>query len=210
MVESLHNCNSDKYSNALNSLIELISDYHYLYIRSFLLRVTSAISWTAANINQHTPVLENESVMNLSHRINSCLTLSEARLIMEKAGHEIIILLTGKKENKTEALLKEIVPLIETNYRDPNLSATFIADVLGLSTTYLNRTYRAYKNDSLTNLINTYRLERAAELLNASKTQINLIAENVGFINGGYFFTLFKKYYGLTPREYRSVNRNKM
>jgi len=208
LVESLHNCDSDRYTDALDSLIELICGYHYLYIRSYLLRVTSAISWAAANIHQHTPVLEHESVVNLSYRINACQSLSEAGQIMKKAGLDIIALLMEKKEHRKDSLLRDIELLIGNRYSDPNLSATYIADALGLSTTYLNRTYRACRNDSITNLINNCRLEKAAELLVTSKTRINLVAETVGFVNSGYFFTLFKKHYGMTPREYRTAGRN--
>jgi two-component system response regulator YesN len=45
------------------------------------------------------------------------------------------------------------------------------------------------------------------ELVNTN-AKIYLIAENVGFINVGYFSQVFKKASGCTPEQYRANNQN--
>ena len=48
------------------------------------------------------------------------------------------------------------------------------------------------------------RLDEARDLLINSGMSINRVAEKTGFLDPCYFSRLFKKYTGLTPKEYRS------
>lgn len=51
-------------------------------------------------------------------------------------------------------------------------------------------------------------IQRSAELLSSTNLNINEIAETVGFHNFTHFYKEFKKYYQMTPREYRLRTRN--
>ena len=48
------------------------------------------------------------------------------------------------------------------------------------------------------------RLGRAADLLRASHWSIAEIAEEVGYANPFYFSTRFRRYFGTSPRRYRT------
>mgnify|MGYP000317367284 CR=1 FL=1 len=52
--------------------------------------------------------------------------------------------------------------------------------------------------------LNDHRLNLAAELLRITDATVLDIAGRVGFDNLSYFNRLFKRRYGMTPREYRS------
>ncbi len=50
--------------------------------------------------------------------------------------------------------------------------------------------------------INTIRLKRAAVLLRNNAGNVTTVALEVGFSNPSYFARIFKKQFGIAPREY--------
>lgn len=94
------------------------------------------------------------------------------------------------------------------NYIDHNLSAPLsldqIAGEIPTSSSYLSRTFKKETGQALTEYINMARIEKAKELL-ADNTLLNYeIAEQTGFHDPAYFSSIFKKYTGMSPKEYRS------
>lgn len=55
--------------------------------------------------------------------------------------------------------------------------------------------------------IRLIRLQRAAQLLEHSEYQVTEIADMVGFSDAKYFREVFKKYYKVSPSEYRNSSR---
>ena len=54
-------------------------------------------------------------------------------------------------------------------------------------------------------LLETRRLEQACFLLKNTDLTIEDIAENIGYENLSFFYRLFRRTYGSTPREYRKT-----
>ena len=54
------------------------------------------------------------------------------------------------------------------------------------------------------NYINKLRMERAAEMLRQTELSMTEIAERTGFSSSRYFSTMFKKYMGVTPTQYKN------
>ena len=78
-----------------------------------------------------------------------------------------------------------------------------MADSMGLSSTYLSRLFSRETGMRLQDYINSFRVERAANLLVYSEESISYIAEYVNFPSQSYFGKMFRKYKHMTPKEYR-------
>ncbi len=83
-----------------------------------------------------------------------------------------------------------------------NGSTNSIADSVNMSATYLGRVIKKTKRESVSDMINNYRLEKAKDLLETTQHPVHEITESVGISNEPYFYTLFKKRFGITPNEY--------
>lgn len=83
-----------------------------------------------------------------------------------------------------------------------NGAAGFIA-AAGRSHEHVCRTCKALTGLTPSAFINQIRVEYAAHLLRSDEAPIDLISETCGFENTSYFYRLFKKQYGTTPRQYR-------
>lgn len=106
-------------------------------------------------------------------------------------------------ENKVQVIVDTIKDVIRSNYGNPNLSLQDISDLLKMSPAYVGRIFKKYETVSVADYINEMRLLSAVELLEKNNWQINEISEKVGFSSQSYFFKLFKKRFGTTPKDYR-------
>lgn len=102
--------------------------------------------------------------------------------------------------------IHEIKAYVEEHYHDCQLSADIIAEYFGFSTDYLRKIYKAATGQSVAEYITQVRLEHAAEKVKNTKKSLQEIAVSCGYLNVNYFYTCFKKKYGVTPGNYRAMN----
>ena len=86
-----------------------------------------------------------------------------------------------------------------------DLSLKNISTQLNVNPTYLSALFHKECNCTLTEYVNTKRIEHAIHLLAKSHKQINVIAFECGIQDTNYFIKLFKKHTGLTPTQYRDT-----
>ncbi|WP_217591825.1 AraC family transcriptional regulator [Cohnella sp. GbtcB17] len=106
-------------------------------------------------------------------------------------------------ENKVQVIVDTIKDVIQSNYANTNLSLQEISDLLKMSPAYVGRIFKKYETVSVADYINEVRLQNAVILLEKNNWQVNEISEKVGFSSQSYFFKLFKKRFGTTPKDYR-------
>ena len=82
-----------------------------------------------------------------------------------------------------------------------------IAGKLGISPTYLSKLFVRETGERLQDYIVRFRVDRAANLLMYSEESIAHIAEYVCFPSQSYMGNVFKKYKGMTPRQYREKHK---
>lgn len=111
----------------------------------------------------------------------------------------------GKKENysaSSQARLQLMMQYIHQKFAY-NISLSDIADQAKVSkSTALNLFQRYLGISPVTYLVN-YRLQEAAKLLASTEKKVTVISKDTGFDSVDYFCKAFKKYYNLTPTEYR-------
>lgn len=100
-------------------------------------------------------------------------------------------------------IVQQAIAYIASHLSEP-LSLDQIAGEIPINPSYLSRTFKRETGHALTEYINVTRVERAKELL-ADGANLNYqVAEQVGFRDPAYFSSIFKKYSGMSPNEYRN------
>lgn len=89
------------------------------------------------------------------------------------------------------------------------LSVKKLANVFEVSESFLSRTFRRSKPCTIGKYIFRERMFRAASLLKENKhTTIKSLSEAIGFYDYEYFIRTFKKFYGVSPCQYRNAKRS--
>ena len=85
---------------------------------------------------------------------------------------------------------------------DEDISLSLVAEEIGISHSYLSTVFKNELKCSYSEYLLKIRLEKAIGLMEAGERNIRKIAERSGFNSYEYFFSVFKKTYGVTPKEY--------
>lgn len=85
------------------------------------------------------------------------------------------------------------------------ISATEIADMLGISKIYLSTRFNIVTGRSLPDYINQQKILEAKRLLIITDKPLSEISEYLSFSSQSYFQNIFKKITGITPLEYRNT-----
>ncbi len=91
----------------------------------------------------------------------------------------------------------------ETPFYDSDLRLQKLATALDVHPHHLSQAINEQFKQSFTHYINSYRIEKAKELLQTSDLRISEIAYQVGFNNKTTFYNAFKKETDASPSQYR-------
>jgi AraC-like DNA-binding protein len=114
-----------------------------------------------------------------------------------------------KLKTPDERLLERIMSTINSNISNPDLSVEFISQEVGISRAHLHRKLKELTNQSPRDFIRNIRLKQAANLLASGNQNVTEVMYAVGMQNAASFSTMFKNFYGVSPKEYTREHSKK-
>ena len=106
-------------------------------------------------------------------------------------------------ESWGDPVVREVVRFLHENYHRPDLTVGDMARLVALSPNYFSVYFKARTGCSPYRYLLELRLERGRELLAHADRSVAGVAEAVGFSSPYHFSTTFKRYFGVSPSEYR-------
>jgi len=104
-----------------------------------------------------------------------------------------------------QRFLEKAIETVEKEMKEPDFSVEQFSKEVGMSTSQLYRKIHALTNQSPVEFIRTFRLKRAAYLLEQKFGNVAEIAFEVGFNNLSYFAKCFRELFGKAPSEYSKL-----
>jgi signal transduction histidine kinase/CheY-like chemotaxis protein/ligand-binding sensor domain-containing protein len=98
-----------------------------------------------------------------------------------------------------ETFLKELHDVVEKNLGDPDFNIDRLCEKLYMGRTSLFKKVQALTGETPNQFIQSYRLQRAAQLLKANFGNVTEVAFEVGFSNSAYFTKCFKEKFHQLP-----------
>lgn len=106
------------------------------------------------------------------------------------------------QEPEGDQILRKVQQYLKENYQR-DFSGEELANALWVSRSYLSSYYKSKTGMNLSDSIQLFRIQKAVELLKDPAVRIGDIGPMVGIPSANTFLRQFKKYTGMTPKEYR-------
>ncbi|OXM87143.1 helix-turn-helix domain-containing protein [Paenibacillus rigui] len=111
----------------------------------------------------------------------------------------------SRQDYHFKQIIEQVILYLHEHYMTP-LSLESCADLFGTSPYTLSRAFKQITGINFIDFLTNIRISSAKTLLIETDMKINEVADRVGYQHS-YFNRLFKKYEGITPSQYRELNR---
>ncbi|MEN8075805.1 AraC family transcriptional regulator [Clostridioides difficile] len=109
--------------------------------------------------------------------------------------------ISTKRSSTSLQQLKTVLTLLEEKFSEP-LTLEDLSKSVGMTPKYFCRFFHQMTNKTPIEYLNYYRVDVACELLLTKDVCITDVALDCGFNDVSYFIKTFKKYKGITPKQY--------
>lgn len=102
-----------------------------------------------------------------------------------------------------QQLCEDLVSFIRSNFSDPTLCLFSLSSHFNVSERFTHNAIQSITGMNFSNFLFQCRMQEAARLLQQSDCSINEVAERCGYPAISTFYRNFKKYYQMTPADYK-------
>lgn len=118
--------------------------------------------------------------------------------------YELADKVSGEERERQGDVVGRVLAYVEENYQY-DMTLTELANrKFFMNPSYLSRVFKARTGQTFSRYLIAFRMKRAAQLLENRGLRISDVAQYVGYNDTSYFIQTFKKYYGMTPEQYRT------
>lgn len=134
--------------------------------------------------------------------IENSLTLDAAYSLISEMLRTYTRLVRTHANRRYSPLIHKTLAYIEANLSG-DLSLPILAHIQQVTPAYLSAIFHKETGHTLIDQINEMRMKNALHLLKTTRLQIQNIAQLCGIADPNYFTKLFKRFYGITPAQFR-------
>lgn len=190
---------SESYTLAHNLTKEICqSGLEITLLKEYLVQYCFDIRTLICEVSHDFYSLRSDFVGNL---LNSTL-IDEMNILVNVQLDLIIHKLLDETEDGNQNMTKTIYDYINFHYKQ-NISLDGLAEALNKSSQYTSKLFKDIFKANFVDYITGKRMDEAKNLLNTTHLRIKEISHKVGYEDSNYFCRLFKKKFGITPKEYR-------
>ena len=120
----------------------------------------------------------------------------------QNQAEEDLAIAAAESPRIQNAHLARAVQYMDVHFAE-ELSAAQVAKAMFISESYLSKLFRWNLNTSFGEYLSYLRIRKAMHLLKSTDLKIYEVSEQVGFSDHRYFATMFRKYVGISPSQYK-------
>lgn len=170
------------------------------YCKKLLMKLSEAAEYLKPEIREGLAASIAESLDEV-HAIEQLQAVIAGRLA------DIAAAITEARRDSKETVIFKCLAYMEEHYME-DLSLESVSAVFHFNSSYFCHYFKSKLNINFSQYLTQIRLTKAKELLELSNDKIYQVAGRLGYQDAKYFNRVFKKEFGLTPEEYRSIARS--
>jgi two-component system response regulator YesN len=136
------------------------------------------------------------------NRIFQSTTLEQLKGHVRYIAEEVSNALNGRQDRSP--VIRQIVNHIHACYME-ELSLKTLGHAYRIHPVYLGQLFHKEMNQTFSDYLNRFRIEKAKELMKDSGIKTHDIATAIGYWDAAHFYKHFKKYVGVPPSQYRKL-----
>lgn len=144
----------------------------------------------------------------ISKKIASLIDKNKETQQENKMQQKIFEILTEDDPliTNNDKLVKQALEMIKKELQDSSFNVETLVEHLGISRVKCYRIFKETLNQSPSDVITSFRLQKAEILLRTKKLNVSEISFECGYNDPKYFGRSFKKYFGKSPKEYKAFS----
>lgn len=150
------------------------------------------------------PVHIIEQKQSFDLKIAEVSTMSECSHLSFEMVRKYAILARNFTYDKYSLLVRNVINYVE-HHLSGDLTLSSIAAEFEKNPSYLSSSFHKEVGETLTNYIARQRIQASLRYFNTTTLSVAEIASAVGIPDFGYFSKLFRRYVGVSPREYKKM-----
>lgn len=191
--------------NKLLGEIYFYSDFKLDLIKARMIELVTLLSREAiasgANISD---MFSNNT--NYIREIEKAVSIDEISTWLAGIMHSFIHIVFDYSGVKHSDIVFKVSSYVKENYNQ-KMTLDEIAKEVGMSSAYLSSVFKREMGISISNFINKTRVEHSKKMLKNTSMTLSFIASECCFETPSYFTKVFKDFVGVTPRQYRNMEK---
>ncbi len=148
------------------------------------------------------PLQIRQTTLRFAREIEELTSADDAIALQNQIVEEYCNLVNQYSMKKHSNLIHSVITRINLDIAS-DLTLNAQAKLLNINPSYLSSLFKKETGQTLTTYVNQKRIEHACGLLRNTSLQVQTIAQQCGIFDVNYFTKMFKRYTGMTPKEYR-------
>jgi AraC-like DNA-binding protein len=200
IAEHISNHRIESVASAVRDYAALASTLSY---SDCLDRLVSLCNSMSGRFHKHVAEANDDHTQGKVEKLRGLPSLADATEHL--IGYFVVIaeLLEHERSARFRDVVHRLQSIAKSHLPDSDLCVTKAADELSYSAEYAGRIFRSETGKSFQSYVNDLRMDEAGKLLRDTELTVAEIAGRVGIANYNYFFTLFRKRFGVTPGRFR-------
>ncbi|MBC8061097.1 MAG: response regulator [Clostridiaceae bacterium] len=169
----------------------------------YLLEMLTTILKVAKNSNVDLVNVFGENY-NLFVELYEFNDLNRVRKWFKDISLRIWTYIIADRQDTCKLLVQKAEDYISRYYSDSEITINKLCNYLHISPTYFSFIFKRETEMTFVNYLTQIRMDMSKELLRTTNMKSSAIAKYVGYSEPNYFSYCFKKYFGVSPSEYRN------